>query len=112
MVPDAASFKFSSVVDVDMGNFYVSAKPAIDTCILTALMKQLSWQETYSKHCRNDHVSAQEEPTCVIGHFTLISLYRQCNFRVVSQWKPVPFSNELSVNKGSICTVVFNVGNM
>lgn len=45
-------------------------------------------------------------------HLTFISLYRQRDFRVVSQWKPLPFSHELPINKSSIGTVVFNVGNV
>lgn len=56
--------------------------------------------------------STQEESTCFTVYFTLISLNRQCNFRVVGQRKSLPFSNELSINESSICTVIFNIGNI
>lgn len=68
---------------------------------------------------RNTPITAQrtswltaKEPAHVAVYFTLVSLNRQCDFRVMSQREPLPFPNELSINESSICAVVFNVGNV
>lgn len=45
---------FSSRVEVAMGNFYAGSKTSVHSCILTALMRKLSLQETYSNYCKNN----------------------------------------------------------
>lgn len=92
-----------------MDNFYVSTKtPINEMCSQSSSAPKKHTQI----NAETTSWSIHEKSTTVKAHFTLIGLYRQCNFRVVCQWKPPPSSNKLSINKCPICTVVFNVGNI
>lgn len=95
-----------------MGNFYAGSKTSVHSCILTALGRSSACTKHTQITAKTTSWSRHEEPTRIIAHLTFIRLYRQRDFRVVSQRKPLPFSHELSVNKSSIGTVVFDVGNI